>query len=250
MNKGFVESFFGYIGRICFFMWSIIIKLYYVPQSFRHIVNQVVHMGIDSIPIVLFTSFFAGIVTAFQAADQVGGYIPEPYLGMAVAKAFMIELGPLLTGLIVAGRVSSSLAAEIGTMKVTEQIDAIESLAIDPIRYLAMPRFVAGIISLPLLTVVALLVGFLGGGVCAVLMFGIRPIVYIEGLRLQYYPHELWGGLLKAICNGFVISLMGIYYGFEAEGGAEGVGKAATRAVVSASILVLFFDLIIAWLVF
>ena len=250
MNKGFIESFFGYIGRVCIFLGAIIVKLYYLPRSFRLILEQIVHMGIASMPIVIFTSFFAGMVTAYQASFQAGDYMPDAYLGMAVAKAFMIELAPLLTGLIVAGRVSSSLAAEIGTMRVTEQIDALESLAIDPIRYLAMPRFIAGIIVLPLLTGLSLFVAFFGGGICSIFIFDVKPIVYIEGLRMQYYPHELWGGLLKAFCFGFVISLMGTYYGFMTEGGAEGVGKAATKAVVSASILLLFFDLFIAWIVF
>ncbi|OYD16904.1 hypothetical protein CH333_02340 [candidate division WOR-3 bacterium JGI_Cruoil_03_44_89] len=250
MNKGFIESVFGYIGGVCLFLWTIITKLYQVPRSFKLIVNQIVSMGIGSLPIVVVVSLFMGMVTAYQAALQVGGYMPESYLGMAVAKALMIELGPLLTGLIVAGRVSSSLAAEIGTMKVTEQIDALESLAVDPIRYLAMPRFVSGLISLPILTVISELVGFFGGGLCAVLLFDIRPIVYIEGLRVNYFPHELWGGLLKALCFGFVIALMGTYYGFTTKGGAEGVGKAATKAVVSASILILFFDFLIAWIVF
>ena len=250
MNKGFVESVFGYIGKICLFLWAIVTKFHQIPRSGRLIVNQIVDMSISSLPLVMITALFGGMVTAYQAAFQVGGFLPEPYLGMAVAKAFMIELGPLLTGLVVAGRVSSSLAAEIGTMKVTEQIDALESLAVDPIRYLAMPRLISGLISLPLLTIVAEIVAFIGGGICAASVFDVRPIVYIEGLRINYFPHELWGGLLKALCFGFVIALMGTYYGFEAEGGAEGVGRAATKAVVSSSILVLFFDLIIAWLVF
>lgn len=249
MNKRFIEPVFGYIGGVCLFLWTIITKLHQIPRSFKLIVNQVLYIGINSLSIVIVVSLFIGMVTAYQASFQVGGYMPEPYLGMAVAKALMIELSPLLTGLIMAGRVSSSLAAEIGTMKVTEQIDALESLAIDPIRYLAMPRFVAGLISLPLLTVVSELVGFFGGGLCAIFLFDIKPIVYIEGLRVNYFPHELWGGLLKALCFGFVITVMGTYYGFMAEGGAEGVGKAATKAVVSSSILILFFDLLVAWII-
>lgn len=250
MSNGFVESVFGYVGRVCLFLWAIIRQLYQIPVSLRLIANQILYTGASSLPIVIMVSLFIGMVTAHQASHQVGGYLPETYLGMAVAKVLMIQLSPLITGLIIAGRVGSSYAAEIGTMKVTEQIDALESLAIDPIRYLAMPRFISGLVSLPLLTVVSVVVGCLGGGLSAVFLFDIRPIVYIEGLRINYLPQDLWAGLLKAVCSGFVIPLMGVYYGFMAEGGAEGVGKAATKAVVSSSILIIFFDLLVAWIIF
>lgn len=245
-----IESIFGYIGRVCLFFWAIVTKLHQIPRSFSLIADQVLYTGVNSLPIVVIVSLFLGMVTAHQVAHQVGGYIPEPYFGMAVAKTLMIQLCPLITGLIISGRISSSYAAEIGTMKITEQIDALESLAIDPIRYLAMPRFVSGLISLPLLTIVSVLVGCFGGGLYATFIADIRPIVYIEGLRINYLPHELVGGLLKALCFGFVITVMGTYYGFMADGGAEGVGRAATKAVVSSSVLILFFDLLVAWIVF
>ena len=245
-----VESIFGYIGRVCLFFWAIIAKLHQIPRSFSLIVDQVLYTGVNSLPIVVIVSLFLGMVTAHQVAHQVGGYVPEPYFGMAVAKTLMIQLCPLITGLIISGRISSSYAAEIGTMKITEQIDALESLAIDPIRYLAMPRFVSGLISLPLLTIVSVLVGCFGGGLYAIFIANISPIVYIEGLRINYLPYELGGGLLKALCFGLVIAVMGTYHGFMADGGAEGVGRAATNAVVSSSILILFFDLLVAWIVF
>jgi phospholipid/cholesterol/gamma-HCH transport system permease protein len=245
-----MKQVFSYIGNVFLFLVSIIKVFPRITRSLRLISAQVMSMGIESLPIVLFTSLFTGMVTAYQASFQVGGLMPDVYIGMAVAKAFMIELGPVLTGLIVAGRISSSIAAELGTMRVTEQIDALETLAINPVRYLALPRLVSGLICVPLLTVVSELIGCFGGGLCAITLFHIKPIVYMEGLRTYYIARELWGGLLKAFMFGFCISLMGCYYGFTTTGGAEGVGRAATKAVVSSCILILFFDFIIAWIVF
>ncbi|MCK4352751.1 ABC transporter permease [candidate division WOR-3 bacterium] len=239
-----------YVGEVALFIKELFRSIPKFYKSFGLTTDQIILIGIGSLPIVIVTNFFTGAVTAYQAAFQGREYLPDVYIGMSVIKAFMIELGPVLTGLIVGGRVGSAITAELGSMRITEQIDALETLAIDPVRYLVLPRVIAGAIVLPLLTIIAILMGCVGGGFCSVLLLHIKPIIYIEGLKLQFMAHELWGGLIKAFAFGIIIALMGSYHGFKATGGAEGVGKATTRAVVSIFILIIIFDFIIAQIVF
>ena len=244
--KGAIE----YIGEVALFVKELFRTIPMFYKSFHLIIEQIVFIGIGSLLIVLATNFFGGAVTAYQAAFQGHQYLPDVYIGMSVIKAYMIELGPLLTGLIVGGKVGSAITAEIGSMRITEQIDALETLAIDPVRYLVLPRVIGAAIALPLLTAIAELMACIGGGVCAILFLHIKPLVYLEGLRLQFLTHELWGGLIKALVFGIIIGLMGSYYGFKTTGGAEGVGRATTRAVVSIFVLILLFDFVIAQIVF
>ncbi|MDI6839290.1 MAG: ABC transporter permease [bacterium] len=245
-----MKGTFEYIGDVALFVKDVFRTIPRFYKSTHLIIEQIVFIGVGSLLIVLVTNFFGGAVTAYQAAFQGREYLPDVYVGMSVIKAYMIELGPLLTGLIVGGRVGSSITAEIGSMRITEQIDALETLAIDPIRYLVLPRVIGGAIALPLLTVAAEFIACVGGGVCSVFLLHIKPLVYLEGLRFQFMQHILWGGLLKAFVFGIIIGLMGSYHGFRATGGAEGVGKATTYAVVSIFILVLIFDFVIAQIVF
>ena len=207
-------------------------------------------MGIGSLTIVIFTSIFTGMVTAFQAFVQASKYMPIVYVGMSVAKAEFIELGPMLTGLIITGRVCSSIAAEIGTMVVTEQVDALESMAINPIEYLVVPRVAASTLIMPLLTVISEWFAILGGLIFSVLALKIPVSVYMRGVRLHFIPIEMWGGLIKAATFGLIIGIMGCYNGLKTRGGAEGVGKATTDAVVSASVLILVADYVVARLIF
>lgn len=245
-----LRSFFSYVGGIFIVLMDGLKNFYKVHKSWRLILDQILIMGISSIPIVILVSAFAGMVTGFQAAFQSKNYAPELYVGMGVAKAVLIELGPMLTGLIVAGRVSSSIAAEIGTMRVTEQIDALKITGIDPGRYLVMPRIVAGIVVLPVLTVFAEFIMILGGLLVAVWGLDISFSLYLRGVQYNFMQIELWGGLIKSVVFGLIIGLLGCYHGFNAKGGAEGVGKATTRAVVSSMVLILIFDYLIARVVF
>ncbi len=245
-----VRSFFSYVGGVIIILTEGFKNFHRIPKSYRLILNQILSMGISSLPIVVLVSVFAGMVTCFQAAFQTKAYVPELYVGMSVAKAVMIELGPMLTGLVVAGRVSSSIAAELGTMKVTEQIDALEIMGIDPGRYLVMPRIFSGIITLPILTILAEIIMILGGLFVSVYGLDISPYIYLRGVRTNFIQIELWGGLIKSVVFGLIIGLMGCYHGFHAKGGAEGVGQATTRAVVSSMVLVLILDYIIARVVF
>ncbi|UCF07087.1 MAG: ABC transporter permease [bacterium] len=224
-----------------------------VPRIFanaRNILTQMERIGIGSIPLVLVTSLFVGAVTAVQAAYQFHGYVPLRFLGAVVGKAVTLELGPVLTALVVGGRVSAAMAAELGTMKVTEQIDAMEMIAIDPIEYLVLPRIVAAICMLPVLTVFSDFLAIMGGMVVAKASLGVSFNLFGVGLKLFYRHQDVIGGLMKTFVFGFIISLMGCYNGFTTRGGAEGVGIATMRAVVSSCLLILVSNYLLASLIF
>jgi phospholipid/cholesterol/gamma-HCH transport system permease protein len=172
------------------------------------------------------------------------------YLGTAVGKAVMIELAPVLTALVVAGRVGAGIAAELGTMKVTEQIDALKTLALDPVEYLVVPRFVAGLIMLPVLTIFADAVALAGGLGISATSLNVPPHVFLNSLKSFFKTMDLMSGLCKAFVFGGIISIIGCYQGFRTEGGAEGVGKSATKAVVVASVLILIADYVVATILF
>lgn len=212
--------------------------------------EQMLFMGVNSLPLVIFTSVFTGAVSAVQASYQFQNFIPMRYLGTAVGKAVIIELGPVLTALVVAGRVGASIAAELGTMRVTEQIDAMETMALDPVRYLVVPRFLAGIIMLPILTIIADLVAILGGLAVAVWFLDLTTYTFLNGVRLFFDLQDLFAGLVKSIVFGAIIALIGCFQGFRTLGGAQGVGFSTTRAVVVSSILILLSDYIIASIIF
>jgi phospholipid/cholesterol/gamma-HCH transport system permease protein len=165
--------------------------------------------------------------------------VPLRFVGTVVGKSVILELGPVLTALVVGGRVSASIAAELGTMKVTEQIDAMEMIAIDPVEYLVLPRAVAATIMLPVLTIFSDLLAILGGMVTANVSIGLSYNMFANGLKLLFQSQDLVGGLLKTFVFGFIIAVMGCYNGFETRGGAEGVGMATMKAVVASCLLIL-----------
>lgn len=249
LARGF-EQVASFVGGVFIMIINVGKSVTRLPRSLGLIVEQMMSMGVDSLPIVLLTSMFIGMVTTFQAHFQTQDYVPVVYVSMSVSKAIMIELGPIMTGLVVAGRVGSSIAAELGTMRVTEQIDALETLAIDPVGYLVLPRFVSGIVMLPTLVIIAEAVAILGSLVVAVFGLGVSLHTFITGLRIHFLARELFGGLFKAVFFGAIIAIMGSYHGFETKGGAEGVGRSTTRAVVSSSVLILISNYLIARLVF
>jgi phospholipid/cholesterol/gamma-HCH transport system permease protein len=248
--KESIISSMEYIGGIFILLVRTFMKIKGIYRKFDLFLEQIFFQGVKSISIVVFTSLFMGMVTAYQAYYQAKQYMPAVYIGMSVCKALFIELGPLIVGLVIAGRVSSSIAAEIGSMKVTEQIDALEAFAIDPIEHLVVPRVFTGIIILPVLTVIAELTGVIGGWLLSVISLNISSSVYWRGVRLNYYPITLYGGLIKAMTFGLTLTLMGCYYGLKTEGGAEGVGESTTKAVISSTILILFLDYVVSRLVF
>ncbi len=239
-----------FVGSVLILLWQVLLNLRGLYRKFGFFIEQIHSQGVKSISIVIFTSVFMGMVTAYQAYYQGQNYMPDVYIGMAVTKALFIELGPLIVGLVIAGRVASSIAAELGTMKVTEQIDALEALAINPIEHLVVPRVFAGIIVLPILTIIAEFTGIIGGWMLSVYSLNISHAVFWRGVRLDYIPITLYGGLIKSMTFGLTLTLMGCFYGLRAKGGAEGVGEATTKAVISSTILILFLDYVVSRLVF
>jgi len=221
-----------------------------LPRTSRQTLLQMEQIGLGSIPLVIVTSVFVGAVAAVQAAYQFQDYVPMVFLGTVVGKSVILELGPVLTALVVGGRVSASIAAELGTMKVTEQVDAMEILAIDPMRYLVMPRVVACVIMLPVLTIIADLLAILGGMFVATTSVGVNTATFIEGLRMFFYVDDVISGVLKAATFGGIIGLMGCYNGFRTHGGAQGVGKATMQAVVSSCTCILITNYFLASVLF
>lgn len=239
-------SFFAHTGRVGILLVRAVRALPALRVHGRQAVDQMSAIGVGSVPLVVIVALFTGAVAAVQAAYQLEGVMPLRYLGGAIERSVLIELGPVLTALVVGGRVGASIAAEIGTMKVTEQIDALEVLAIDPVRYLVMPRLVAAVIMLPVITVFADAVAILGGFAVSTLSFDQSPHTYTQALKQFFRLKDVTSGLIKAGFFGAIIAMMGCYYGSVTEGGAEGVGRATTRAVVTACVLVLVADYVLA----
>lgn len=237
-------------GRVFIFFVSVFKAFPGFWRKGHLVLEQMVAMGIESLPLVFVTSIFTGAVAAVQAAYQFQDYVPMRYLGSVIGKSVVIELGPVLTALVVAGRVGASIAAELGTMRVTEQIDALETIGISPIRYLAVPRMVAGMVMLPVVTIFADFLAIVGAYVVAYISLDVPTNTFMEGLRLFFHLRDIFGGLVKSFFFGIVIATMGCYFGFHAEGGAEGVGRATTRAVVSSCLSILVLDYMLATLIF
>jgi phospholipid/cholesterol/gamma-HCH transport system permease protein len=238
------------VGSVTLFFLRVLRAVPGFRKKGHLVLEQMMAIGVESLPLVLVTSIFTGGVAAVQAAYQFQDYVPMRYLGSVIGKSVVIELGPVLTALVVAGRVGASIAAELGTMRVTEQVDALETIGISPIKFLAVPRLLAGMIMLPLITVFSDFLAIGGAYVVAILSLDVATNTFMEGLRLFFHLQDVFGGLLKSFFFGVVITTMGCYFGFNAEGGAEGVGKATTRAVVSSCLLILILDYMLASLLF
>ncbi|MDQ3555742.1 MAG: ABC transporter permease [Gemmatimonadota bacterium] len=203
---------------------------------------QMRRLGVDSLPIALFIAMFTGIVLALQASYTFTGAVPLYFVGTLVGKTMILELGPVLTGLALSGRVGANIAAELGSMRVSEQIDALETMAYDPVAYLVVPRVLAGLAMFPMVVTFSNLIGVIAGWITAINMLDMSTQQFVYGLRLFYDPFDLVYSLIKATSFGFVVTLVGCYQGFTTTGGAEGVGFATTRAVVIASMLILVLD--------
>ena len=238
------------VGRIFILLARTVAAFRHLLTSLRLVVAQMYFIGVRSVWLIIITSVFTGGVSAWQAAYQFKNYVPMRYLGGAVGKAVLIELAPVLTALVIAGRVGAGIAAELGSMKVTEQIDAMESMAVDPVRYLVMPRFAAGIIMLPVLTVLSDFIAMAGAMIVAVNLVGMENETFINGFKQFFLLSDFYSGLIKAAVFGAIVSLMGCYHGFYTEGGAQGVGVSTTQAVVSAAVLVLVSDYLMATILF
>ena len=203
---------------------------------------QARRIGVDSLPVTLFIAAFTGVVLAVQASYTFTGTVPLYIVGTVVGKTMMLELGPVLAGLALAGRVGASVAAELGTMKVTEQVDALETLAYDPHSYLVLPRVLAGTVMVPIVVAIGIAVGIVTGWITSLWMLDLSTPEFVKGLKLLYRFKDIWFGLFKAASFGFTITLVGCAVGLATRGGAEGVGRATTRAVVYSAMLILVLD--------
>jgi len=203
---------------------------------------QMARLGVASLPIALFIAGFTGIVLALQASYTFTGAVPLYFVGALVGKTMILELGPVLTGLALAGRVGANIAAEIGTMRVTEQIDALETLAYDPVAYLVVPRVLASIVMFPAVVAFADAIGVVGGWVTSLNLLDLSTPQFVRGLRLFFVPFDIQYSLIKAASFGFAVSSIGCYFGFTTKGGAEAVGRSTTQAVVVSSMLILVLD--------
>jgi phospholipid/cholesterol/gamma-HCH transport system permease protein len=243
-------DFVADVGRFALLLRDIARFLVPGLRSFRLVTAQMHAIGVGSLGLVVVVSVFTGAVAAVQAAYQFSNVVPLKYIGAVILRSVVIELGPVLTGLVLGGRVGAAMAAELGTMKVTEQIDALRAMAIHPVRFLVVPRVVAALVMLPVMTVFANAIAVFGGYTVSVLSIGVSTHTYVIGLKQFFHMRDLWAGLIKAMFFGGIISTMGCYHGFATEGGAEGVGIATMRAVVASCVLILITDYVLANVLF
>ena len=238
-------AFLAATGRLVRFALQGIAAAFSPPYYPRLMLRQLVEIGYFSLPVVGLTAIFTGMVLALQSYTGFSRFNAESAVATVVVLSVTRELGPVIAGLMVAGRVGAAMAAEIGTMRVTDQIDALTTLSTDPFRYLVLPRLAAGLVTLPLLVVVADIIGVFGGYVVGTYKLGFSPASYLTQTETYLETMDVVSGLVKAAVFGFIVSLMGCYHGYHSRGGAQGVGQATTYAVVSASVLILVFNYVI-----
>ncbi len=238
---GFLEA----TGKLALFTFISVSHCVRPPFYYRLLGRQMIDIGYYSLPVVGMTTLFAGMALGLQTYAGFSRFSAEGAIAKVVALGITRELGPVLAGLMVAGRIGAAMAAELGTMRVTEQIDALDTLSTNPFKYLIAPRIIAGLTMLPLLVFVGDIIGIFGGYIVSVYKLGFNPGVYISQTFKVLEFVDVFSGLVKAATFGFIVTLMGCYNGYNSRGGAQGVGAATTNAVVSASILILIFNYII-----
>jgi len=238
------------VGRLTDFAIAAVIHCILPPWYPRLIWRQLLDIGYFSLPVVGLTAIFTGMVLALQSYTGFSRFEAEGAVASIVVLSMTRELGPVLAGLMVAGRVGAAIAAELGTMRVTEQIDALTTLSTNPFKYLVAPRIIAATITLPVMVVIADIIGVMGGYVVSINKLGFNPTTYLFNTFDILEPVDVISGLVKAAVFGFLIALMGCYHGYHSKGGAQGVGAATTYAVVSGSILILTFNYIVTEIFF
>ena len=243
-------NFINDSGKIMILLFKTIVRIFRLPVNFREILKQMEEVGVHSIPVVLIMSVFTGMVLALQTFTGFRRFGAEAFIGTIVALSMTRELGPVLTGLMVSGRVGAGMAAELGTMRVTEQIDALHTLATDPIKYLIVPRFIATLFIMPILVIFSDIIGIIGGYFVSVKLLGSNPTIYLNRTWDYLEFEDIYVGLIKSCAFGMIIAIVGCYQGFYTEGGAEGVGKATTKAVVLSSLMILISNYFITAFLF
>lgn len=231
--------------------WNALRFIFARPFYAQDVVQQMDEIGVKSLGIVMLTGLFTGMVLALQSSVQLQTFGATMYIGRLVAGSMIRELGPVLAGLMVAGRVGSGIAAQLGSMKVTEQIDALNTLGTDPIKKLVTPRIIAALVMVPVLTIINDMIGIFGGNVIATMMLGLPSSLYWRtvweqimagGFVFTVFPNDFVQGLVKPLVFGAIIAITACYFGLRTTGGTEGVGQATTKTVVTSSILILVSD--------
>ena len=241
VGRGAIRSLVA-VGRAGYLAGDAVQALRKVALWLPNLASEMTRIGVASIPIALFIATFTGIVLALQASYTFTGAVPLYFVGALVGKTMILELGPVLTGLALSGRVGANIAAEIGTMRVTEQIDALETLAYDPVAYLVVPRVLAGAIMFPMVVTLASAVGVGAGWGTSLSLLDMSSPQFVRGLRLFFEPWDVQFAMIKAVTFGITVTGVGCAFGYHTQGGAEGVGRATTRAVVVASMIILVLD--------
>jgi phospholipid/cholesterol/gamma-HCH transport system permease protein len=245
-----VLDFFQTIGSVAVFAFMGLSHAVRPPFFWRNYMRHFIEIGYLSLPVVALTTLFSGMVLALQSYSGFSRFSAEGAVAMVVALSITRELAPVLAGLMVAGRIGAAMAAEIGTMRVTEQIDALEALSTNPYSYLVAPRLIAGILMMPFLVAVGDIIGIMGGYIVGVYKLGFNSAAYLQQTWDVLETEDVVSGLVKAAVYGFIVTLMGCYHGYRSTGGAQGVGRATTQAVVSSAILILIANYFVTELFF
>jgi phospholipid/cholesterol/gamma-HCH transport system permease protein len=244
-----VIHFFYHLGCFGDMLWQTLRALSDVRTYSSLVAEQMMRIGVKSIPVVIYIAAFAGMVTSIQSSENFTEFVPPYLIGMVVEKGVLRELSAVLTALVLAGRVGASIAAELGTMRVTEQIDALETLAFNPVSYLVVPRVLAGTLMFPILTIFAAFVGVIAGWLTSIMLINVSTFEFFKGAKMYFVDKDVILPMGKSVLFGAAITLVACYQGFKSKGGAEGVGAAATNAAVISCLMILFLDFLLAALI-
>jgi phospholipid/cholesterol/gamma-HCH transport system permease protein len=243
-----LNLFLRHVAYISDLTWKTFSRTHLLVRNINLTLHQMFIIGVESLPLVIVTSIFVGGETVVQANFLFAGLVPLRYLGYAVSKSLITELCPVLTCFVVSSRIATAIAAEIGSMKTSEQLDAMTCLSLDSIRYLIVPKVVACVVMMPVLVIFSELVAFTGSVITAILFVDVTMYQYCSGLKLFFSVPHMMVGITKTTIFGAIIAFTGSHFGFQSTKGAKGVGEATTRAVMSSMVLILFFDFLIAFL--
>lgn len=236
------------LGQFGYLIWRVMHTLRYAVEDRRRVIQQLDHIGVNSIPLVLLIGLFAGAIIAWQAAYQFRGMITLSVMGGQVVRVVMMEMGPVLTALVISGRIGASMTAEIGSMKVTEQIDALRTIPIDPVRYIVMPRFLGLCLMMPILTFFSILISVVGSWLVSEYFLNLTPQVFFQSIRDFFQWGDMIGGLIKGTIFGMIIALIGCFKGLHTTGGAQGVGQATISSFVISAVCILASDFFL-WII-
>jgi len=236
------------LGEFGYLIWRVFGTMVHAIRDRERLIYQLNHVGVNSLPLVALIGLFAGGIVAWQAAYQFKGMVSLSVLGGQVVRVMMMEMAPVLTALVMSGRIGASMTAEIGAMKISEQIDALKTMSIDPVRYIVMPRFLAMVIMMPVLTFFSIAVAVFGAFIVSHYFLDITRQVFFDSVRTFFLLGDLLGGLMKGVVFGMLISLIGCFKGMQTRGGARGLGQATIQAFVVSAIAILVSDFLL-WII-